>query len=352
MKGMAEDVGRVLTQLSEDIHQKVFAKRENQRKHILLMNSLSDEERFEIGREALQTITEKVTPIVTTDHLDCAEITSYLQRTETFWNKFNILKERHERQSECCSNDNLRSALKGIKMNGWSAKKRKVVFEEINDTSVNGTEDTDVEPPTPSLDNNIENQSNNCEREISSEPIPSTISTPAAEKIDVFIPKPDDKMEAKKQAMLAKFEKRRESLFTLSKDAKQSARKVTNKTNRNVIQNALKFSIFPGSLNEGLRAKALKEIETSSSKHFIVLFRDSRLQYRSIYTWDEQKKNVVKLVGTGPQTCTEEMIDLMFKYDYGGKTFTSIPSKHFDSIIDGFTIQDTYWMKKPVSAKS
>jgi len=41
--------------------------------------------------------------------------------------------------------------------------------------------------------------------------------------------------------------------------------------------------------------KVQNAIASSDSKHFLVLFRDHRLQYRGLYTWDQFSEAVHKI---------------------------------------------------------
>jgi calmodulin-regulated spectrin-associated protein len=67
------------------------------------------------------------------------------------------------------------------------------------------------------------------------------------------------------------------------------------KSNRGLIMNALQYSVFPGHVSSENRQKAQAAIATSDSKHFLVLFRDHKLQYRALYTWDQFSDTVHKI---------------------------------------------------------
>lgn len=54
-------------------------------------------------------------------------------------------------------------------------------------------------------------------------------------------------------------------------------------------------------------------IAQSDSKHFLVLFRDHKCQYRGMYTWDQISDTVYRIDGTGPKICREDIMKLMFK---------------------------------------
>ncbi|KAF7633369.1 hypothetical protein Mgra_00007251 [Meloidogyne graminicola] len=114
------------------------------------------------------------------------------------------------------------------------------------------------------------------------------------------------------------------------------------KSNRTLILNALQYSIFPGHVSNDNRQKVQNAIASSDSKHFLVLFRDHRLQYRGLYTWDQFSEAVHKIVlifliqeGNGPKVCREPMMTIMYKYDSGAKSFGKIPTKHLSATIDG-----------------
>jgi hypothetical protein len=88
------------------------------------------------------------------------------------------------------------------------------------------------------------------------------------------------------------------------------------KSNRSLIMNALQYSVFPGHVSSDNRTKAsgftgkffriisMKTIHffqaqlaiaSSDSKHFAILFRDNKLQYRGLYTWDQFSDTVHKI---------------------------------------------------------
>uniref|UniRef100_A0A0K0EUV5 Patronin (inferred by orthology to a D. melanogaster protein) n=1 Tax=Strongyloides venezuelensis TaxID=75913 RepID=A0A0K0EUV5_STRVS len=124
------------------------------------------------------------------------------------------------------------------------------------------------------------------------------------------------------------------------------------KSNRGLIVNALNFSVFPGAVWNEQRTKVQGALAQSDSKHFLVLFRDQKCQYRGLYRWDEVSDTVYRLDGTGPKIIKESMMNLMFKYDSGAKSFTIIPSKHLSATIDAFSLQDQYWQRAKIPHSS
>ncbi|KAI1724438.1 microtubule-binding calmodulin-regulated spectrin-associated domain-containing protein [Ditylenchus destructor] len=124
------------------------------------------------------------------------------------------------------------------------------------------------------------------------------------------------------------------------------------KSNRVLILNALQHSIFPGTVSSDQKNKAQTAIAQSDSKHFLVLFRDHKCQYRGLYTWDQISDTTHRIDGSGPKICNEDMMTLMFKYDSGAKHFSRIPTKHISATIDGFTIGDNHWQKTKIPHSS
>uniref|UniRef100_A0A7E4V3R2 Calponin-homology (CH) domain-containing protein n=1 Tax=Panagrellus redivivus TaxID=6233 RepID=A0A7E4V3R2_PANRE len=120
------------------------------------------------------------------------------------------------------------------------------------------------------------------------------------------------------------------------------------KSNRSLIVNALQFAIFPGAVSAEQRNKVQEALAGSDSKHFLMLFRDVKCQYRGLYTWDGVSDTARWVHGTGPKVIREDMMNMMFKYDSGNKKFSQIPSKHLSPTIDGFTIQDQFWMRPKI----
>uniref|UniRef100_A0A915CNU9 CKK domain-containing protein n=1 Tax=Ditylenchus dipsaci TaxID=166011 RepID=A0A915CNU9_9BILA len=128
--------------------------------------------------------------------------------------------------------------------------------------------------------------------------------------------------------------------------------KHTPKSNRILIINALQHSIFPGVVSSDQKNKVQAAMCTSDSKHFLVLFRDHKCQYRGLYTWDQISDTAHRIDGSGPKLCREEHMTLMFKYDSGAKHFSRIPTKHLSATIDGFAIGDQYWQKPKIPHSS
>ncbi|KAF8380870.1 ptrn-1 [Pristionchus pacificus] len=143
-------------------------------------------------------------------------------------------------------------------------------------------------------------------------------------------------------------EARRIAVPSCAEPALKLFAKPVAKSNRNLITNALQFSVFPGAVSADARNKVLGELAKSGAKHVLLLFRDHKCQYRGLYEWDQVSDSVSRIDGKGPKLISEQMMQMMFKYESGGKVFNHIPTKHLSATIDGFTIKDEYWQKPKI----
>ena len=94
------------------------------------------------------------------------------------------------------------------------------------------------------------------------------------------------------------------------------------------------------------RLRVLEEIERCDCPHFLILFRDSKLQFRGLYAYYPDTDEVFKIYGVGPRQVADSMMDGYYKYNSGGKKFTQIHTKHLTVTIDGFTIHNSLWLGK------
>nr|XP_054752387.1 calmodulin-regulated spectrin-associated protein 1-like isoform X6 [Lytechinus pictus] len=128
--------------------------------------------------------------------------------------------------------------------------------------------------------------------------------------------------------------------------------KPTSKSNRHIIINAISHCILAGVVNEKTKDKVLQEIAKSDQKHFMILFRDHSLQFRSLYGFTPESEELTKVYGTGPRHINNKMTEALYKYNSGGKHFAKVPSKSLSVQIDGVTISSAFWQsKRPVSTK-
>ncbi|KIH59070.1 hypothetical protein ANCDUO_10713, partial [Ancylostoma duodenale] len=142
------------------------------------------------------------------------------------------------------------------------------------------------------------------------------------------------------------------SVSSLQEPTHKLFAKAAPKSNRGLIINALQYSVFPGAVNDQTRMKTMNDLAASDAKHFLILFRDYKCQYRGLYSWDQVSDTAIKISGQGPSKCSESIMKLMFKYDSGAKNFSQIPTKHLGATIDGFSIQDQFWQKPKIPYSS
>ncbi|XP_072504360.1 calmodulin-regulated spectrin-associated protein 2 isoform X2 [Notamacropus eugenii] len=124
------------------------------------------------------------------------------------------------------------------------------------------------------------------------------------------------------------------------------------KSNKHIIQNALAHCCLAGKVNEGQKKKILEEMEKSDANNFLILFRDSGCQFRSLYTYCPETEDINKLAGIGPKSITKKMIEGLYKYNSDRKQFSHIPAKTMSASVDAITIHSHLWQsKRPVTPK-
>lgn len=124
------------------------------------------------------------------------------------------------------------------------------------------------------------------------------------------------------------------------------------KSNKHIIQNALAHCCLAGKVNEGQKRKILEEMEKSDANNFLILFRDSGCQFRSLYTYCPETEDISKLTGIGPKSITKKMIEGLYKYNSDRKQFSHIPAKTLSASVDAITIHSHLWQsKRPVTPK-
>ncbi|XP_053549790.1 calmodulin-regulated spectrin-associated protein 2 [Bombina bombina] len=124
------------------------------------------------------------------------------------------------------------------------------------------------------------------------------------------------------------------------------------KSNKYIIQNALAHCCLAGKVNESQKNKILEEMEKSNANNFLILFRDSGCQFRSLYTHCPETEEVNKLAGVGPKSISRKMIDGLYKYNSDRKQFSHIPAKTMSASVDAVTIHSHLWQaKRPQTPK-
>ncbi|XP_051989572.1 calmodulin-regulated spectrin-associated protein 2-like isoform X2 [Xyrauchen texanus] len=121
------------------------------------------------------------------------------------------------------------------------------------------------------------------------------------------------------------------------------------KSNKYIIQNALAHCCLAGRVNEGQKSKILEEMEKTEANSFLILFRDSGCQFRSLYTYYPEAEEIIKLAGIGPKNITPKMIENLYKYSSDKKQFSKIPAKTMSASVDAITIYSHLWQNKKQS---
>uniref|UniRef100_A0A673YU41 Calmodulin regulated spectrin associated protein family member 2 n=1 Tax=Salmo trutta TaxID=8032 RepID=A0A673YU41_SALTR len=118
------------------------------------------------------------------------------------------------------------------------------------------------------------------------------------------------------------------------------------KSNKHIIQNALAHCCLAGKVNEGQKNKIIDEMERSGANNFLVLFRDTGCQFRSVYTYCPETEEITKLAGIGPKSITAKMIEGLYKYNSDRKQFSHIPAKTMSASVDAIIIAPHLWQTK------
>ncbi|CAF0751247.1 unnamed protein product [Didymodactylos carnosus] len=123
------------------------------------------------------------------------------------------------------------------------------------------------------------------------------------------------------------------------------------KSNKQSTLNALKQVVLAGPANDRQREIVYREVELSDHRHYVILFRDHRLQYRALYAYIPDTDVIEKIHGQGPQIITEIMVEKFYKYNSGSKQFSNIPIKHFSIQCDAVVIHNDFWQRKLLNIK-
>ncbi|XP_069794041.1 calmodulin-regulated spectrin-associated protein 2a isoform X2 [Narcine bancroftii] len=118
------------------------------------------------------------------------------------------------------------------------------------------------------------------------------------------------------------------------------------KSNKHIIQNAISHCCLAGKVNENQKNKILAEMENSEANNFLILFRDAGCQFRSLYTYNPETEEIIKLAGIGPKNIGRKMIEGLYKYNSDRKQFSRIPAKSLSACVDAIIIHGHLWQHK------
>ncbi|CBY11893.1 unnamed protein product [Oikopleura dioica] len=120
----------------------------------------------------------------------------------------------------------------------------------------------------------------------------------------------------------------------------------TTKSNKQLMEMALKFHALPGPVNKNERLKAMDSMSNSGANHFLALYKDKA--YRGLYEVHtvEELMRISKIHGTGPKEVSETMIAELLKFNSGSKNFQLVDGKTLSPAIDGFRLNPNCWLSK------
>jgi len=120
----------------------------------------------------------------------------------------------------------------------------------------------------------------------------------------------------------------------------------TTKSNKQLMEMALKFHALPGPVNKNERLKAIDAMSNSGANHFLALYKDKA--YRGLYEVHtvEELMRISKIHGTGPKEVSETMIAELLKFNSGSKNFQLVDGKTLSPAIDGFRLNPNCWLSK------
>ena len=89
--------------------------------------------------------------------------------------------------------------------------------------------------------------------------------------------------------------------------------KPSTKSNRHIINNAIRHCCLAGIVNNDVKKRVIDEMQKSEANHFVILFRDAGQQYRGLYNYYPEKELILKIDGVGPKQINDKMIDRFYK---------------------------------------
>lgn len=122
-------------------------------------------------------------------------------------------------------------------------------------------------------------------------------------------------------------------------------------SNRQLIQNALEFTLLAGGSMEKERAAALAALAQSPCDNFLVLLKGAKdMKFRALYQVDRQQQNEVQRIfsvsTSAPLTLTSQAIGQFFKYNSGKKAFLPVETRSFTVKTDACAMQERLVLKR------
>ncbi|KAK1942737.1 Patronin [Phytophthora citrophthora] len=130
-------------------------------------------------------------------------------------------------------------------------------------------------------------------------------------------------------------------------------------SNRQLMQNALEFTLLAGGSMEKERLLALQALNESTCDNFIVLLKSAKeLKFRALYESHVDRDYATRIYSVLPSTsaraplklANSEMISQFFKYSSAKKQFLPVPTRSFTVKTDACSLVDQLVFKKNSSS--
>ncbi|OQR86748.1 hypothetical protein THRCLA_10518 [Thraustotheca clavata] len=155
------------------------------------------------------------------------------------------------------------------------------------------------------------------------------------------------KLKELRDKKLQQIQQRRQQIVsrTVQNDPKIAASKPSN---RQLIQNAIEYTLLAGTACEKEREKVLNLLLEHKSENWIILIKGSSVQdikmtFRGLYTFDITLDVVQRVYGQGPQQLQSSSIKQFFRYNSGKKNFTPVSTRSFTATTDAVALPDEYY---------
>eukprot|EP00794_Sanderia_malayensis_P011804 gene11804-13027_t len=125
--------------------------------------------------------------------------------------------------------------------------------------------------------------------------------------------------------------------------------KPSGKSNRQIMFNAITHCCLSGEVNKEAKEKSLQVLSQSNATHFFALFREG-LKFRGLYSYPHEEDEAHKIYGVGPKIISNQMVEKLFKYSSGGKSFSQIPAKSLSIQVDGIMIKKGCWQSSKATS--
>jgi hypothetical protein len=114
---------------------------------------------------------------------------------------------------------------------------------------------------------------------------------------------------------------------------------VTRKSNKTLVQNAVRFVCLAGQANAVARSEVLDQLDLAPADHFVLLLSRSKARnFRAVYVLDPSLARAYLLHGDGPPLVEAAQVAHFFKYDSSLKQFSELPVKSFSHSTDAMSL--------------